>query len=223
MNDNGKWVTIKGRHIFIKDGESVQDALNRSIAEENENKKQEQIASNAKESKKLNDAERYTQTLKAKEDRIRNQSFESAILLSTSGDVLFDKDGEKDKVVFSEDDCAKMVGATLTHNHPGSSVFSFQDLQVLDKNGLKEIRAVCKNGKLFSLTRIGNNDTSECNFTYAYYQECQRIRKEEADVFWANSKQDEVAAMTANTMLDDAKRKWLKENAASYGYKYSER
>lgn len=31
--NNGKWVTIKGRHIFIKDGESVEDAMNRSLKE----------------------------------------------------------------------------------------------------------------------------------------------------------------------------------------------
>lgn len=219
---DGKWVTIKGSHIFIREGESVQDALNRSIADENEKKKQEQIERNAIESKKLSDTEKYIQTLKAKEDKIQKQSYESAIVLSDSGDVLVDKDGEKDKVVFTADDCAQMKGATLTHNHPSSGTFSFQDLQVLDKTGLKEIRAVGKNGNLFSLVRVSDKDTSKCDFTYAFYKECQRIRGE-TDAFWNNSTQDDVAADKANKMLEDAKRKWLHDNSKSYGYRYSER
>lgn len=28
QNENGQWVTVRGRHIFIKDGESIESALN---------------------------------------------------------------------------------------------------------------------------------------------------------------------------------------------------
>ena len=30
-NENGKWITVKGRHVFIKDGESFDDAMARSL------------------------------------------------------------------------------------------------------------------------------------------------------------------------------------------------
>lgn len=35
-NENGKWITVKGRHVFIKDGESFDDAMARSLNEEKE-------------------------------------------------------------------------------------------------------------------------------------------------------------------------------------------
>ena len=51
---NGQWVTIKGTHVFIKDGESAEEALNRTIAEKNEKTKQEQIAKNKVKADTLN-------------------------------------------------------------------------------------------------------------------------------------------------------------------------
>ena len=54
MSDKGTWVTINGRHVLIEDGESATDAINRSIAEQNERKKQEQIAAHKKEADRLN-------------------------------------------------------------------------------------------------------------------------------------------------------------------------
>lgn len=53
-DQKGQWVTIRGTHVFIKDGESAEDALNRTIAEKNEKTKQEQIAKNQEVSDKLN-------------------------------------------------------------------------------------------------------------------------------------------------------------------------
>ena len=34
-NEKGEWKTIKGVHVFIRDGESVMNALNRQIAKDN--------------------------------------------------------------------------------------------------------------------------------------------------------------------------------------------
>lgn len=52
--EDGQWVTIRGRHVFIKEGETPEQALNRSIAETNERVKQEQIAKNKANADKLN-------------------------------------------------------------------------------------------------------------------------------------------------------------------------
>ena len=48
------WFTSKGKHIPIFEGESKQDALNRAIAKENEEKKQQQISQNKEQADKLN-------------------------------------------------------------------------------------------------------------------------------------------------------------------------
>lgn len=50
----GDWITINGRHIQIGSGESKQDAINRAIANSNEDKKKAQIAKNKEVADKLN-------------------------------------------------------------------------------------------------------------------------------------------------------------------------
>lgn len=52
--EKGEWKTIKGVHVFIHDGESATDALNRVIAKQNDDKKNEQIAKNKAMADKLN-------------------------------------------------------------------------------------------------------------------------------------------------------------------------
>ncbi len=48
------WFTMNGKHIPIFEGESKQDAVNRSIVKDNEDKKQEGIQRNKEEADKLN-------------------------------------------------------------------------------------------------------------------------------------------------------------------------
>lgn len=61
---DGRWVTINGRHVLIKEGESATEALNRSIAESNADLKKKQIAQNKAQSDKLNGK----QTMKMSKD-----------------------------------------------------------------------------------------------------------------------------------------------------------
>lgn len=73
--ENGRWVTMRGRRVFIKDGESPQDALNRSIAQKNDNIKDKQIAQRQKEADSLNgkehkEYEKYSVALKEAKDGI---------------------------------------------------------------------------------------------------------------------------------------------------------
>ena len=53
-NQKGEWKTINGVHVFIQEGESAIDALNRTIAKSNEDKKQEQIANSKAVADRLN-------------------------------------------------------------------------------------------------------------------------------------------------------------------------
>lgn len=49
-----QWITIDGNHVPIYEGESKQDAFNRSVAMMNENKKKVDIERNQKEAERLN-------------------------------------------------------------------------------------------------------------------------------------------------------------------------
>ena len=48
------WITVNGKHVPIYEGESKQDAFNRAVAKDNENKKKSDIAKRQKEVDKLN-------------------------------------------------------------------------------------------------------------------------------------------------------------------------
>ena len=61
--EKGVWRTIKGTHVFIREGESAEDALNRTIAKQNEDKKQEQISKHKEVADKLNGKETKEQKL----------------------------------------------------------------------------------------------------------------------------------------------------------------
>lgn len=56
--EKGRWVTIEGRHIFIRDGESVDSALKRAYGKDvDANKKDKQIENNKKQADELNHRE----------------------------------------------------------------------------------------------------------------------------------------------------------------------
>jgi hypothetical protein len=81
------------------------------------------------------------------EERVKNQNFESALIVDGNGEVIVQKNGDKDSVTFSEDEMRNILEAqktTLTHNHPSNSAFSKEDMKFAANTGLFEIRAVTK-------------------------------------------------------------------------------
>jgi len=67
---------------------------------------------------------------------------EKAYLFDPEGKELFNKSGNKNSVGFTQEEANMMKGNILTHNHPYGTSFSLQDIKLLLKTGLKEIRAV---------------------------------------------------------------------------------
>lgn len=54
-NQKGHWITLEGRHIFIRDGESIDDAVKRAWGQEKaHNAKEKQIENNKKQADELN-------------------------------------------------------------------------------------------------------------------------------------------------------------------------
>lgn len=101
-------------------------------------------------------AERQRRMVRAREDAIRPQRFESAYAVAADGTVLIEKDGGHTYVDFSPEEIAALRGrgAVFTHNHPlgwevpegdprrtGNS-FSDADIDVACDAEVAEIRAV---------------------------------------------------------------------------------
>jgi hypothetical protein len=65
--------------------------------------------------------------VRAQEDQIRPQRFESAFFWDWKGNLLLAKDGEPTTVKFSDLEMALVQGAVSTHNHPFGWRFSVHD------------------------------------------------------------------------------------------------
>ena len=64
------------------------------------------------------------------ENKIRNDSTETAVVLDAKGKVLIDKsDGNKNQVTIDPADVPKLRDSIFTHNHPNGSAFSREDLE----------------------------------------------------------------------------------------------
>lgn len=75
-----------------------------------------------------------------------SEHYEIAQLYDEKGDALFKKEGTTRAVNFTENEIKQMSGGVLTHNHPNGSCFSPQDINMLRRGKLAEIRAVTQQG-----------------------------------------------------------------------------
>lgn len=80
------------------------------------------------------------------EAAIAGHKSEYAILYDERGNKLFKKHGGQHEVIYTDDEWALMKNGVSTHNHPLGATFSPDDICVLKESGLKEIRAVGKDG-----------------------------------------------------------------------------
>ncbi len=97
---------------------------------------------------------RVENIIRAKEDEIRLQEYESAYVYDTDGNLLFGKEGDKAEVNFTTEELSLMRGAIVTHNHPSGwnypnsdirsfgNSFSPEDIRLASCYDLAEIRAV---------------------------------------------------------------------------------
>jgi hypothetical protein len=86
------------------------------------------------------------------EKDIYKQKYESAGLFDLKGNVILKKDGNATRVRFEKSELSKMKGNILTHNHPLDESFSREDIHVLARHQLKEIRAITIEGRTFSMS-----------------------------------------------------------------------
>lgn len=84
---------------------------------------------------------------KAKEKLYRDERilagnrYETAIVYDADGNVVFKKKGTADEVKFTAEECKKMKGCVVTHNHPNGGGFSGADIYFAKKYKITEMRA----------------------------------------------------------------------------------
>lgn len=172
----------------------------------------------------------YSSAIKAAEKKIYKDKVETAVLIDSKGNTIFtESSGATNVVQFTTEQLAKMKGANLTHNHPGGSTFSPEDVAVLTAHGLNSIRATGKE-RTYQLSVIKNIAQNK-NFAQDYQGAMKENKKVTDRLYRKYEKQYNSGKISytefqskmpeLNKQLNSLHSDWLKKNANKYGYKYS--
>ena len=80
------------------------------------------------------------------EASIAGHKNEYGILYDSQGNRILKKRGEKDRIVYTDEETALMPGGVLTHNHPSGATFSVDDIDMMGRTGVTELRAIGRDG-----------------------------------------------------------------------------
>ena len=94
------------------------------------------------------------------EKDIMNQDYESCAAFDESGEMIFNKDGEKDRVAFNDYERKMCKGTIFTHNHPIGHSFSPADIRWACQSEMKEMKVITKSGERFSMVMRDGSDFS---------------------------------------------------------------
>ena len=165
------------------------------------------------------------------EDKIRAQFYETAAVVGKDGKVLFMKDGTENMVGFTREECDMMEGATLTHNHPLSSMLSVEDATCFVRGGLEEMRATNREGITYSLKRAeGLNDDTGHYFLRDFdgaYKSARWAAQDDLDSrgFHHKVMDGEITHEEANKeygkVVAREMTKWCESHASKYGIEFS--
>ena len=161
-------------------------------------------------------------TLGKQENKIRFKPVESAVVIDKKGNILVDKSsGDVGAVYFTKEECELMVGSTFTHNHPGGTCFSPEDLSMAYGRGIKEMRA-CHTSGFYSIERqfdLGSEIPKHyADFADDYKKAVDDYMKDTVDKVWEKTQDPDLC----NGMVAEYRRKWMRDNSDRYGWKYRE-
>lgn len=128
-------------------------------------------------------SDEYRLRLKQNEKILSGNKYETAVIYNDDGTIAFQKKGNKNSVVFTKQEIKAMNGKVLTHNHPNASVLSPNDINIMRRGNLSEIRA-CNGNGAYVIRRSGKWSyklTSLDKIKNAYY-DCMK----EADAKYAD-------------------------------------
>lgn len=160
------------------------------------------------------------------EDNIREDALETAFAVDGNGNIVFNRsDDAEDYVIIPDEDKPKLKNAVFTHNHPRGTTFSGMDLSAAYDGMIKEIRA-CSKDITYSLKRQFSVKQAipshYANFANDYTAAVKHYNESVTDPLWDKGPKTQALADKLNNMVETYKREWLKGNAKSYGWKYTE-
>lgn len=91
------------------------------------------------------------------ESTIKDQDYESCGAFKDDGSIVFQKDGEKNRIGINDEEMDLLEGATFTHNHPKGFSFSPEDILCACDGKMKEMRCVSKDSVYSMKLKNGKN------------------------------------------------------------------
>ena len=147
--------------------------------------------------------EKHNRTgMQENEFQIKDQKRESATLYGANGVSIFEKDGDAHDVSFTDIEIKKMRNGVLTHNHPNGSCFSTQDINILRRGRLSEIRVVTHKGVYrLQAPQKWNKDISTLDkIDFVYYN----IDKDVSPSIYARAAYGDISYSQAEMLSQEA-------------------
>ena len=167
----------------------------------------------------------FQRNVRRAEDSIRNEQTEHLMVLDSKGNVAARSgDGQRSEVSFTPEMERLARDAVVTHNHPGGSTFSWEDIHASMLLGIKEVRATTASNGTYVLRRDydlgGYVPGSYRDFAYDYrsYVNTAVIPSVRAKLNSGQIKTSDEAYAADGRMRRD----WLKNNSKRYGWTYRE-
>jgi len=128
---------------------------------------------------------------------------EVATVFSRDGEVLLEKVGNHNSVVFDSDELDLMGhedGRIFTHTHPSSNSFSVADLRVACQAGLTEMRAVGRDYEYIFLPPEGLGRFTEDLWATRYAELASRVENNLRDEMWERIHAGTITPEEANRL-----------------------
>ena len=166
----------------------------------------------------------YQRNVRSSEDEIRNEPVEHLLLLDKNGKIAMRTgDGQRGEVNVTPEMMARAKDAVMTHNHPGGSPFSHEDIQTALTIGLREIRATTAQNGTYSLRRDYELDAPQNNSYWRFALDYRSYVNTEIHAALQNRiYRGEITVDDAVRQDKSMRREWLRNNAKKYGWTYKE-
>ncbi|AKB37373.1 hypothetical protein MSSAC_2783 [Methanosarcina siciliae C2J] len=131
----------KGKWAFKESGKTTKKTKQKKAPAKKETEKKKEETKPIEINPKTTDIETI---FREYEKPIKDNDFETAVILDNKGNFIFSKKGNKKSVSFTAEELGKVRGNQLTHNHPRNTSFSLGDVKLSSTYNVTEIRACGK-------------------------------------------------------------------------------
>lgn len=180
----------------------------------------------------LKESSAFKRGLSKVEAGIRYSDVEHLVVLDKDGNEIFRKDGSETSIALSAREERLLKGADATHNHPGGTTFSPEDVESLVDLDMHSLRAVGDDGTTYTLTKqfsiFADRKAFYTDYYKAYKDHVKQARPEYKKLKTAYQN-DEITEeqyrqgvrLINYKLISKKNSRWLKDNASKYGYEYT--